>query len=341
MQISSGYGPPPTTAHLAATPDRSRSRLRYDRRVITRVCLASIVTHAARLRATFAALISTASFPAAAHVASDERHGALSFAEAVDPLGISLIALLGLIYLRGQLRLRRRSSAGTQSMRGAIWFWSGWTALAAALSPPLESITGVSFAAHMGQHEILMLLAAPLLVLSRPHGVLIWGLPDALHRGAIGLTTSHALRGVASFLCTPLGAWIFHAVVLWAWHLPAAFQATLASEPMHWLQHSSFFLAALVFWYSALTPGARSERAGAAFLSVFTTAMHTSVLGALLTFSQVLWYPAYGGYAGLSALEDQQLGGLIMWVPGGAMFLIAAIVMGARWMTALEERTMS
>ena len=294
---------------------------------------------AGRLRATLAAFIFSAAFPAAAHVAPDEHHASPSLLDALDPLGIALIALLGVIYFRGQLRLRRRSSAGIQSMRGAIWFWSGWIALAAALSPPLESITGVSFAAHMAQHEILMLFAAPLLVLARPQGVLIWGLPDALQRGAIGLTTSRSLRGVTSALCTPLGAWIFHAVVLWGWHLPAAFQATLVSEPMHWLQHSSFFLAALVFWYSVLTPGARSERAGAAFLSVFTTAMHTSVLGALLTFSQVLWYPAYGGYAGLSALEDQQLGGLIMWVPGGAMFLIAAIAMGARWMSALEERT--
>lgn len=291
------------------------------------------------MRAPLAGLVFSAAFPAAAHVAPDAHHGSLSLLDAVDPLGVALIALLGLIYFRGQLRLRRRSSAGTQSLRGAIWFWSGWIALAAALSPPLESITGVSFAAHMAQHEILMLLAAPLLVLSRPQGVLIWGLPDSLHRRAVGLTTSRRLRGVTSLLCAPLAAWILHAVVLWGWHLPAAFQATLVSEPMHWLQHSSFFLAALIFWYSVLTPGARSERAGAAFLSVFTTAMHTGVLGALLTFSQVLWYPAYGGYAGLSALEDQQLGGLIMWVPGGAMFLIAAIAMGARWMTALEERT--
>lgn len=275
--------------------------------------------------------------PAAAHVAPDEHGAAPGFLSAVDPLGLLLIALLGIVYLRGQLRLRRQSS-GPQRTRTAIAFWGGWTALAAALTPPLESLTGVSFAAHMVQHEILMLLAAPLLVLSRPQGVLIWGLPERLARGAAGLTASRLVRRGAAYACTPLPAWVLHAVVLWGWHIPAAFQATLTSEPMHWLQHSSFFLVALFFWYSVLTPGARSERVGAAFLSVFTTAMHTSVLGALLTFSQRLWYPAYGGYARLTALEDQQLGGLIMWVPGGAVFLIAAIAMAARWMSALEQR---
>lgn len=261
--------------------------------------------------------------------------------DALDPLGVSLIALLGIVYLRGQLRLRRQSPGGAQRTRGAIAFWSAWVALAAALTPPLESITGVSFAAHMVQHEILMLLAAPLLVLARPQGVLIWGLPESVAGYASGITGARVVRRSTALLCTPLPAWVLHAIVLWGWHIPAAFQSTLVSEPIHWLQHSSFFLAALVFWYSVLTPGARSERSGAAFLSVFTTAVHTSVLGALLTFSPALWYPAYSGYSGLTALEDQQLGGLIMWVPGGAMFLIAAIAMGARWMTALEERTTS
>jgi putative membrane protein len=292
-----------------------------------------------RANALPAASLLMSAAPTAAHVAPDEHDAGLTFMSAVDPLGLLLIALLGGVYLRGQLRLRRQSSGSPQRTRGALTFWSGWIFLAAALTPPLDSLTGVSFAAHMVQHEILMLIAAPLLVLARPQGVLIWGLPGNFARGAAGMTGSRLVRRIAGHLSTPLPAWVLHALVLWGWHIPAAFQSTLVSEPLHWLQHSSFFLVALFFWYSVLAPGARSERTGAAFLSVFTTAVHTSVLGALLTFSSALWYPAYGGYAGLTALEDQQLGGLIMWVPGGAVFLIAAITMAARWMSALEERT--
>lgn len=125
------------------------------------------------------------------------------------------------------------------------------------------------------------------------------------------------------------------------WHVPAAFEAGLKSEPLHWLQHVSFFTASVIFWWSIFAGGRSGEKRGVALLSVFTTAVHTTVLGVLLTFSTRLWYPTYAGAANpwaLSAIEDQQLGGLVMWVPGGMVFLAAGIALTALWLKEAELR---
>jgi cytochrome c oxidase assembly factor CtaG len=282
-----------------------------------------------------------AAAPAHAHVSFEGEAGSFSALSGWDPLGLALILLLGGVYLAGQLRLRRTTAARTPRTRRALLFWTAWGALALALSPPVESFTGASFAVHMVQHEVLMLVAAPLLVLARPQGVLIWGLPEKLRRGAARLAAVRPLRRVAAWSTDMLTAWVLHAVVLWGWHVPVAFQATLTSDPLHWLQHTSFFLVAVLFWSSVAGPAPQSARAAIAFLSIFTTAVHTSVLGALLTFSSTPWYPAYrdGGLAALTALEDQQLGGLIMWVPGGFVFLAAGLALAARALAASGRRS--
>jgi putative membrane protein len=113
------------------------------------------------------------------------------------------------------------------------------------------------------------------------------------------------------------------------------YQATLASETLHTLQHVSFLGTALLFWWALLH--GREGRLGrpAAVIYLFTTAMHTSLLGVLLTFSDRLWYPLYDGTTvlwGLSPLEDQQLAGVIMWVPAGVAYLIAALALAATWL---------
>jgi putative membrane protein len=101
------------------------------------------------------------------------------------------------------------------------------------------------------------------------------------------------------------------------------------------LQHGSFLGSALLFWWALLRADSPTRNHGAAFFYVFTTAIHTSVLGALLTFSSTTWYLAYATTTeawGLSPLEDQQLGGLVMWVPGGLIFLVAGLALFAKWM---------
>jgi cytochrome c oxidase assembly factor CtaG len=251
----------------------------------------------------------------------------------LDLAGVALLLLLALVYALGQTRLRRRSHA--DRFAGATFFWAGWAALVLALTPPIDTLSGVSFAVHMTQHEIMMLVAAPLLVISRPLGTLLWGAPVVAT-----IVSSRPLRQAGAWFTAPLVAWITHAIVLWGWHVPAAFEASLRSTPVHWLQHASFFAAAAIYWWSVFA-GPRAERRGIALLSVFTTAVHTTVLGTLLTFSTTLWYPTYGRVErpwALTAIEDQQLGGLIMWVPGGMVFLVVGLALAALWLKESEVR---
>jgi putative membrane protein len=137
-------------------------------------------------------------------------------------------------------------------------------------------------------------------------------------------------------------AWTIHAIALWLWHLPSLFQAALASELVHAAQHACFLGAALIYWTSLLRRSHNGEGRGVAVVSLFATTLHSGVLGALLTLATVGWYPLYSGRSaawGLTALEDQQLAGLVMWVPGGFVYIGAALAFAAAWLRESEERT--
>ena len=273
--------------------------------------------------------------PALAHPASAAGTGFF------DVSAVVLLVVLGLAYARGTWMLGGGKAPRAKRYKPAAFFWAGWTSLAISLGPPLEGWTSRSFAAHMIQHELMMLVAAPFLVLAKPFGVLLWGLPTWLADVLSGLVRTRAMRWLAPHLCSPLVAWLVHAAVLWGWHVPSAFEAALQHSAVHWIQHTSFFISAAIFWWSVFAAGPLSERRGAAILSVFTTAVHTSVLGALLTFSTRLWYPTYApGFDawGLTAIEDQQLGGLVMWVPGGTVFLIVGLTLTGMWLKEAEKR---
>jgi mono/diheme cytochrome c family protein len=190
----------------------------------------------------------------------------------------------------------------------------------------------------MAQHELLMALAAPLLVLGRPLVVTLWGLPPRARRTLGGWAS--ALRPLWRFFSRIELAWLLHAVAIVGWHLPRLYQGTLDSDVVHGLQHSSFLLTALVFWWSVLPGTTLRNRHGAAILSLFATMVYTGGLGALLTLGRTLWYPDYGGAAPLwvlTPLEDQQLAGLIMWVPGGLSYLLATGWLVIDWLRAAEQ----
>jgi putative membrane protein len=146
------------------------------------------------------------------------------------------------------------------------------------------------------------------------------------------------VRAPARVVTAPAAVWLLHAVALWAWHVPALFNAALASDPIHALQHLSFFGTAVLFWWGLVQDRYDRMQYGAAVLYVFTTAVHSGVLGALLTLSPWPWYPAYATTTaafGLTPLEDQQLGGLIMWVPAGAIYVAVGLAFFAAWLGAL------
>lgn len=239
------------------------------------------------------------------------------------------------LYTVGLAHLWRRAGAGRGvHARRALAFGAGWVVTAAALVSPLDGLGAQLFSAHMLQHEMLMVVAAPLFVLGRPLGAFAWALPWAWTRGIGGFFHRPGWRAPWLVITAPLAAWLIHALALWLWHIPSLFQAALANEGVHGLQHASFFVGALLYWWSVMghSPG---RQAGAAMASLFTTMIHTGALGALLTLAPVPWYPAYAGRTaafGLDPLEDQQLGGLVMWIPAGAAYVACGLATAAHWL---------
>lgn len=259
-----------------------------------------------------------------------------------DPwTGVPILAI-GALYAAGLLRLWSRSAVGKGvSVTRSLLYLAGLALLAAALHSPLEHLAQELFSAHMVQHQLLMIVAAPLLVLGRPGPALLWSLPQHarwwLGRTAARGPVQHAWRAATQ----PLTAWVLFFGALWVWHLPALYQAGVEQEAVHRLQHLSFFAGAMIYWSSVLAGSAPASAQGLAVLSTFGTAVHSSALGALLTVSGRVWYPVYEGTVGahgLSAIEDQQLGGLIMWVPGGAVFAGAALGLVLAWLRAAEAQ---
>jgi putative membrane protein len=255
-----------------------------------------------------------------------------------DPGVVIPLAISGVLYAAGS-----RRHVGLTGVQLAC-FWAGWLSLVVALVSPLHPLGEVLFCAHMVQHEVLMLISAPLLVVSRPLVTFLWALPFEWRRTLGRWSKLNPVHSSWLWLTAPLTAWCIHAIAIWLWHAPALFDATLRSDVVHTAQHLSFFLSALLFWWALFY--AHGRRAyGSGVLYIFTTAVHTGILGALLTFAPHPWYPAYNSTTeawGLTPLQDQQIGGLIMWVPASLVYLAAGLALFAAWMResdALLERS--
>jgi putative membrane protein len=256
------------------------------------------------------------------------------------PFIILPLSLLAALYAVGVVRMWRRTSHAGLSWKSIACFVCGWLSLVLALDSPVHELSEQLFSVHMIQHEILMLVSAPLLLLGRPSLVFVWGLPQRWRK--IGLLANHwTIRTPWTVISTPLVAWCLHAIALWGWHAPVLFDTTLRSDAIHAAQHVSFFATALLFWWTLLGDHRSRLGDGAAIIYVFTTGVHMSMLGALLTFAPRPWYPAYAFTTALwhvSPLEDQQLGGLIMWIPAGTILFVATLFFLRRWMKHSDER---
>jgi putative membrane protein len=256
-----------------------------------------------------------------------------------------LVALIvtALMYGYGLARLWWRAGSGHgTSMLGALLFASGWATLAITVLTPMHEIGRVVFSLHMVEHELLMAVATPLLVLARPMPVLLWAVGRKISRWLGAAASSRPIGPTWTFIGSPLPATVIHGAALWLWHLPAPFQRALAGEGIHALQHASFFLSALLFWNAVLSAAPRPSRALSSSMALFATSVHSSILGALLTFSPRLWYPGSADpypICGLTRWEDQQLAGLVMWVPMGVIYLVAALWMIARSLSSARRMT--
>ena len=254
------------------------------------------------------------------------------------PWVLALLAVSAFGYAVGLRRLWRNAGRGRGvSTQQAGCFASGWLTLVAALVSPIDAAGGHLFSMHMVQHELLMVLAAPLLVLGRPLATWTWALSPGQRRRVGRLFAGRGWSGVWSALTDPLGAFALHAIALWGWHLPSAFDAALAHEGWHIAQHVSFLGTALFFWWSVLGHDPRGRYgAGHSAASLFGTMMHTGALGALLSLAPNPWYSPYIATTlalGLDPAQDQQLGGLVMWVPAGLVYVVAALWVLGRMLT--------
>jgi len=245
-----------------------------------------------------------------------------------------------LLYLVGTRRLWRhaRHGHGVRHWQ-AICFWCGWTSLALALLSPLHWLGERLFVAHMVEHEVLMVVAAPLLAVARPVGAFLWALPQRW-RIWLGRAAQYpVLDAPWRVLRNPFTATAIHGLALWLWHMPIMYDAVLTDIAMHRLQHASFFFSALLFWWSLLYGPLRARGYGIAVGCLFFTSLHSAILGIFLTLARQPWYPGQGEFAeacGLTPLEDQQLAGLVMWVPPGLIYLGAALYFASCWISRAD-----
>jgi cytochrome c oxidase assembly factor CtaG len=273
--------------------------------------------------------------PDFAHGAGDITPATWARAWSWEPGIVASLFASAALYAAGLHEVRVTTGARQKLRREAFYFWSGWALLVIALISPIHPLGQVLFSAHMVQHELLMVAAAPLLVLGRPARVWLWALPRraAKRVGALARTWSTSAAGRRAG--SPFVAFIAHAAALWVWHVPRYFEATLDSDALHAFQHACFLGTALWFWDTVFFGPRRRAGYGMAVVYLFLTALHSGALGALITFARAPWYPRYAASAALWAyrpLEDQQLGGLIMWVPAGLSYIVAALALFAAWL---------
>jgi putative membrane protein len=253
-----------------------------------------------------------------------------------DPFILLNLILLGSLYLHGMRQLWGKAGGGRGVARGqAAAYLGSLFALVVALISPLHALSEELASAHMVQHMLLMVIAAPLFVLGSPGLVLTWALAPTWRPA----TASWHRFFNSELLVRSLFPGALYAAALWVWHLPVAYEAALVDPLVHDAQHLSFFAAACLFWRALLDPLPRRRlQPLTAVVVLFTTSLHAMLLGVFMALSPGLWYEAYAARTdvwGLTPLEDQQLAGLIMWMPACLVYpAVAAAVIG-NWLTTL------
>lgn len=254
-----------------------------------------------------------------------------------DPWIVVPLAILAALYGIGIMRLAWRTRRPGGMLVRTLLYCFGILTLAGALLSPLHWMGEHLFTFHMIEHEIVMAVSAPLVVLARPVGILLWGLPVGARRMVGSAMSSSLLRRSWDWGTGATTSTVLHGVAIWAWHAPVLFDAAVTGTSLHRLQHLCFFATAILFWWAIIW---RSDHGTSAW-HLFATMIHTSVLGALMALAPHVLYIAQTQAAiawGLTPLEDQQLAGMIMWVPAATIYAAAALTMLALWIRGSSER---
>lgn len=245
----------------------------------------------------------------------------------------------------GVRRLWQRAGTGRGvSRRQAGSFAAGMLVLVGALMSPLEALSASAFWLHMVQHLLLILVAPPLLIAGAAETAFLWALPRR-YRPRFGRLT----RRLGIWLGNGPGAGANRMVVvalatgvLWVWHIPQLYDMAVRNETIHFTEHASFLVTALAFWASVIRLRPTDHGAnGARIFAVVAMALQGSLLGALITFATVPLYDVYRNAAaplGLTPLADQQMAGVIMWVPPAFLYLGVAAYLFVSWLESLNRR---
>ena len=245
--------------------------------------------------------------------------------------GLSLVLTgLAAAYARGWHRLRAVGHA-PPLWRLALYAL-GLTAVTAALLSPLDDLAAARFSAHMGQHLLLTMVAAPLLLLGNPLPLVLWGLPPrARWRLAAPLRRRSRLRAALSALTFLPVAGVLHVTAVWLWHLPVLYDAAVEHELVHAFEHATFFATAILFWWPIIQPAPRlrpRSHPGFQILYLLVATAQNTALGMVLAVPERAFYPHYVSVAaalGISAVDDQMLGGGLMW-SGAHMYLLPILM---------------
>ena len=245
------------------------------------------------------------------------------------PVIITLI-LISLYYLTGWKRVLRLNPNNTFKEWQLLFFILGILTLVFSLLSPIDVLSDYLASVHMIQHTLLLMVAAPFFALASPGFYSFRQLPRYFKRGVqpfqkfwFRLTRPIPIKRM-------FVAWVFYAFILWIWHVPVMYEAALQNSLIHDLQHLAFFISAYFFWRVIIDPFRQPKKnEGIAILYTFVASLHAMILGVLMTLAPNNWYPSYEETAplfGFTALEDQQLAGLIMWMPAGVSYVLVALL---------------
>ena len=260
-----------------------------------------------------------------------KRSTPLTVQEFVIKALVGIVVLgAGTAYLRGWYHLRA-SGYEAPAWRCALYV-AGLASIVVALLSPIDELAAEQFSAHMIQHLLLTMTAAPLLLLGNPFPLVLWGLPRAPRRAvAAAFRPRASVRRVLIVITGLAVAGPVHVITIWVWHLPRFYEAALTHESLHALEHLSFFGTAILFWWPIIRPAPRMgprPHPGFQILYLIAATGQNVALGALLSVPERLLYPHYAHIAtglGPGALDDQIFGGGIMWA-SGHMYLLPILV---------------
>ena len=244
---------------------------------------------------------------------------------------IFVLFVFGALYVRGWVRLRKMG--GEAKLSQLVFYALALVAIGCALLSPLDDLTSYLLIAHMVQHELLMMLAPPFILLANPVPVLLWGLSGSSRfQPGYFLTRHSMIRRVRDFLGWMPVAWSLYVINLWAWHHPVLYQAALQNPWIHDLEHILFFLTALVFWWPVIRPVSRPApiQDGVRIFYLFLAATQDALLSGLIALSSKILYPHYETALRLWDLtprEDQIGGGIVMFAVGSMTYLVAILVL--------------